>query len=397
VRLINECPDCHMPITWNRANVDSCDCGGDFSFAETETASTKVLALVRIIYNSLSSTTNKLEVDSSFPEDIFKMNIASIGKVCSYLGGLFTNGGMLYTSRLHRLPLDERYKIMEIAAMVLADWPHNWHAVIDNKINKKDHAKHGRGLKRVFDKLYEHLYIKENDGDFNFLREGFESHLHETGFAIKITNKGKSRFIQLSEEHLPYMTPAEVMKELNFGKYKLENLIESNQLEEFISPNLDNRVRKISRESIMAYKCRPRGKIVSARQVSSFLGIGLISVMKILESGLIPAVRGAGAKGNEPWRVHKDDVLAFRRRFNSSSKICKKGETAWLFTHRATQSKLNSSGIKFDEFLSGILSGEIQTYRTRTLPARLDCMFFDKENLDLFIEKQGKEKMLKIA
>jgi len=384
-RLVNICPDCGQPITWNRANVDSCDCGGDFSFAETSQASIPMVGLARIIWNSLPSTEDKLDVPGTFPKDLEKAEYTDIAKVCSYLDGIAMEDTMISSAKLHGIDLNARHDVLENGAQVLWDWPKNWHALIQQKIDEHHEGMKGLDLQKTFGRMYSHLFDKANDGTFAFLRDEFVRYLQDHGYDVLLHRKGRARLLQYGGLELPYRTFAEVRKELNLTRQELNKLVEKNILEEFFEPTSTGAVHRITQESIEAYKARPRGKVYGTRQVSNFLGISLPSLMALLEAGQITACRGVGPKGREPWRIHSDDVLEFRTRLNVHTRVCEQSKTAWLFSYRAAVAKLNAAGIQVGDLIEGLLSGSISAFRTNQIPARLDALFFDPDNLDAFI------------
>lgn len=384
-RLVNTCPDCDKPITWNRANVESCDCGGDFSFAQSMPASEPMVGLSRIIWNALASTCEKLDVLGVYPEALETMDYMAVAKVCAYLDGVIMDDTMISSAKLHGVDLYARYAVLETGAEILWDWPQNWHALIQQTIDENHDGKKGLGLQKTFGKMYVHLFAKENDGVFGFLRDEFIDYLQNSDYAVKLHRKGNPRILQGRNVDLPYMTFAEVRRELNLTRRELNKLIEKNILEVFFEPTASSAVHRVTLKSVEAYKARPRGKIVGARAVSDFLGMSLPSVMKLLEIGRIRASRAMGPKGREPWRIHSDDAIEFRENLNAHTQTCSLGTTAWLFSYRSALAKLNAAGVQADDLIEGLLTGDLGSFRVSQFPARLDAMFFDPENLDAFV------------
>jgi hypothetical protein len=344
-----------------------------------------MVGLSRIIVNSLTSSKSKLDVPGVYPKALHEVGYVGLGKICAYLDGIGIEDSMISGARMHSIDLSARFDILGRGSEILWDWPKNWHVLIQQKVDQNHHGRKGIGLQKTFGKMYEHLFAKENDGVFDFLRDEFTHYLQESGYAVKIERKGNARLLQGGDLDIPYMTSAEVRRELNISRAKLDQLIKSNVLEEYLVPGASGAVRRISQESVEAYKARPRGKVVGARQVSDFLGISLPSVMKLLEADVIPATRGVGAKGREPWRIHTDDAIAFREQLNAHTSVCDQKKTTWLFSYRAALAKLNAAGIQVEDLICGLLSGELVSYRTRQIPARLDAMFFDADALDDFV------------
>jgi len=385
-KMMNTCPDCGKPITWNRGYVEGCDCGGDFTFAETEQASDVATSMAKVVYNSLPSHRTKFEVDGRYPEVVYNMSYVTIGKVCAYLDGL-SHDAMVSPPQLHRAALELRYDVLEECAQVLTDWPKNWHALIQKRLD--EHAFNPQsGVQKTFGKMYQHLYARENDGDFDFLREEFAKYLNDSEYALRIMRKGGARLLELSLIEFPCMTAEEARIKIDCSKGKLNNLIRSGQLDEVIVPEISLQARRITKASVERYLARTNGKMISPRELSDFVRISLPSIMKLLESGAISSSRGTGATGREPWLIHSDDAIEFRLKLNAHVETCSMKNTAWLMTYPEAISKLNAAGVTIDDLITALVDGKIQGFRTTDFPSALNEMFFDQAVLNQYLQRR---------
>jgi hypothetical protein len=225
LRLVDCCPNCHLPLCWNRKHLMECKCGQPLA---------EITANACTIDESwVSARQAHLLVPTAFenPSTDHLLKAFSLSELTSLLWFI---GG--YASGISAKPLkiagvyqmEVALRLISAACATLSCWPENFHRFIYELGDFGGDVHNADGLMKRFGFFYQSLYNNFKGKQFAFLHEAFESFLkvHWSGtFARR--NRRLSGSLILDHHMLPM---PRVATELGVSRKKIKQLIESGQL-----------------------------------------------------------------------------------------------------------------------------------------------------------------------
>lgn len=384
--LVQECPECHTQLSPGRPSMTMCGnpkCGYDLLMAEPKKVSAEEHAMACLVTNSLKAEHSEIYKDIAFPEVITVKPFMVLEDLIGLLGNLRKDGLSLTGPKLHRSSMGDRRDILCRTAEVLKDWPQNWHRLIEEV--RQQNGIDAKGLQSAFGDLYLHLYAKRRDGSCEFLRDEFEAYLKEAGFAMNLVRRGGSRLLEVGCVDVPYLTAVEARKEIGCTKQKLSWLLETGELEE-ITVEEDNRnVHRITQVSVDLYKQRQERDVLGVDDMCEILGLSRTIALRLLQKRVVPATRGFGTKGHEPWCINREDILQYQEQINAHGVYDSGQITEKVFAYPAAVRKLASAQIVFEGLAEAMASGNVRPISNSQGPARVRDMVFFKAELDQLV------------
>lgn len=195
--LIDTCPDCYKPLTWNRSSISKCNCGFSFSNIKGIPASKNILNMTKVIYQVADQSGNFVDVVSKFgfSQEILNLSLQNLLKLTNYVGLKFRQKRDKEKNiAARRNVMRHRFDVVETAGMVLSEWPNNYlEQLYITNITYQVKTTVNQQVIINFRRFYKDLIKDFSDPEFNFLRDTFEEYLNrywETLFSAFLFSNG---------------------------------------------------------------------------------------------------------------------------------------------------------------------------------------------------------------
>jgi len=183
--LVDTCRDCGELVSWKRASMRSCDCGGDLLDQSAPQAPDSLVQLSRAFERafvcsgpSLCGGLNALQPHQL--RDLIRL-LGSYGVVDKMARP---------QKRAYSASLEASWSASTVAAEVLASWPSGFELYLGQKAARAETTADSGSLQRVFGVFRRALYQGLSDAAFDFVRAAFESYLlHRWNGALDLRNK----------------------------------------------------------------------------------------------------------------------------------------------------------------------------------------------------------------
>lgn len=195
--LIDTCPDCYKPLTWNRSSISKCNCGFRFSNIKGIPASKNLLNMTKLIYQAAEQSENFVDVvpKLGFSQEILNLSLQNLLKLTNYIGFKFRpKREDLKKIAARRNVLRHRFDVVETAGTVLSEWPSNYlEQLYIINITYQVKTTVNEQVFVNFHRFYKELIKDFSAPEFNFLRDAFDEYLNsywETIFRVFLLSNG---------------------------------------------------------------------------------------------------------------------------------------------------------------------------------------------------------------
>lgn len=172
--LLDKCPNCRKPISWNRKGLGACRCGCNWLDTSPPIVENHETSLSRLIYQRCNLTTNTYE-DSESTNPLSKLNLGSVTSAifavaCRYdRYGMHYKGSILTNSQIHQL-LVKAYHVFD-------DWPNNYYEFLEHIRGQNPNINTSRGIGREFKAFHRALHNELASKQFDFMRDEYKYYL----------------------------------------------------------------------------------------------------------------------------------------------------------------------------------------------------------------------------
>lgn len=304
-QLLDQCPQCQKPLSWDRPHVTACACGFDLREAAAEHAPNSAIQLAREIEL-------RLQPEVLPQEDVIKawrhLDLEMLLKLVWFLGA--------YSRNAHRKPqkivgletTPVAGAMVERAMAILIDWPTGFHRLLDEVVERQRSAASSNKLGARFGWFYPALFKSFPGPEFEFLRLGFEDYLREhwTG---QLARRNRRLSADLRSEH-EWISIAEAARMLKMRVGTIGRFLEEGVLEGELHVTKSGRkmsaIRLDSLNSLMSRK----QDWVTLKGARALLGISRKRAYALLEQDVLKPISGPSVDGQTLWCFERRDVLA---------------------------------------------------------------------------------------
>lgn len=142
--LLENCPECRKPISAHRAKLDACNCGFDFTTAETAFAPNEAIGLARLVDDKITSDTSTSCTRKRFEmcraiDRLATLSFDTLFKTVWFLGHYFAGESPPETGhgRL-RADTETAISIISMAFSVLEHWPDAFIHELERRVRRFD-------------------------------------------------------------------------------------------------------------------------------------------------------------------------------------------------------------------------------------------------------------------
>lgn len=288
--LIDGCPKCRSPYSWNKGELCKChNCGYDVRLSNSKPATKEQILVQEIINKKLlqdipnsESETLSLPILTPLPANELMSTILMIG---AFQTRLFGRHWHLLCARLSVSKMTE---LTRRAAEVFNDWPESFHALLKNQSYAINTDQTTTGSVEEFGSFYASIRSLKNRREMPFLHEEFKIYLKQIWGRGYITPKNTIFEIGDGKSDR-YATRAEAARELHIRPETIDQLLLSGVL---VGKKMSAKKRTfllVDRISLAKYKVRYK-RLITHRDVCAILGISKKPVNDLIKSKLIRPV-----------------------------------------------------------------------------------------------------------
>jgi len=360
--LLDGCPNCHRRILWRRKNVSVCTCGCDWREAALPRVGESELKVTKHIHRLCGYQFP--DSDSGYDESnpILNLDLKTFLSYLLFIAGQYQNiaatkgkfvGPKARNSELHS-HLSKAFDIFD-------NWPHNFHKFLEwrqkNNCGSYRSLTSKTGLYKDFGRFYEGLWRESDTGQLDILRDAFSDYVaqHWRGGQVSKTSK---QIVMPNVDQWKYVSRNEARLQLGIDHYGMKRLIAAGRLKTVVLEGGSTRQFLVEVSSLENLK-REFSHSVSFSEVRTQLGISKHLLKRLIEYGIIEALRGPTADGSFGWKFRQDAAEGFLERLGSGVTSPASVPAAGVVNFYKSARTLSPLGLKIADFIRAILGGEI--------------------------------------
>lgn len=233
--LLDECPNCNMPITWVRNRVSVCPCEFDWREATVTPAEELEMAVTRHLHYLCGLPVGGSDSSEAFNQSpIMNLALHDFLLALFFFAGLYqgisvSTGKHLLIGRNNR----DIHTLLTIVRPVFENWPKNFHQFLRWRIEQergapRTHYRLKSTLYRDFGRFYIGLYQVLTGTQFEFIRNSFIGYLIDEWDGGNLPSNNKKD----KKQHLrgKYVLKSDARRLLNADEQQIFNLIEAGRV-----------------------------------------------------------------------------------------------------------------------------------------------------------------------
>ncbi|NVK19787.1 MAG: TniQ family protein [Methylocystaceae bacterium] len=351
--LVERCPKCGKPISWNREQLIKCKCGQRLDEIVSKQASKPSIQMCK----QIEALFNGKDLNC-LPEPFAKLDLSEMLNYLLFLGTYYSGKGTGMGRRfMSRLTSEALIEVFERVAAALFDWPNSFYSLLDDIRHHSDKRANQTGLEAEFKTFYTSLFGKAEEAQqFQILKNDFADYISEHWAGGALTSK-TTRLNMVSMNVKRYLTLAEAAKFVGLHPAVLKKDIERGHLKA-VSRNMKGRtLRMICRDDLERYR-NARKQLVDKVIVTKRLGVSKNSFMRLVNDGVLKAVRGPNVDGSSFWffDVKQIDNLYF----SLLSGLPKRKQKLDEVTFKAAVRKATARGLTISDLVQAMLAGTLK-------------------------------------
>jgi hypothetical protein len=261
--------------------------------------------------------------------------------------------GKLLVSTCHNAELHALFKK---AFLVFAGWPDSFFSFLDWRKDQDRGTKYVRGLRKDFKEYRNALYVQLSFPSLDFMRNAFAEYLSTRWYGGYT-----SRIKHLGGRGAPtkYVSRLVAAARLRVAPESVDELIKAGKLTGVVQSEPHCRRFLIKADSIDEY-VRALDDQIGLKEATRLLGLGPLSLMRLVEQGCLRPVRGPRVDGFKLWKFSRKDIDQLLRQFESKIQSSRRGPVGKTISfNRALLVLSRFTGADAAWFVRAILGGEI--------------------------------------
>jgi hypothetical protein len=303
VWLIDQCSSCGSLVHWHREHLLRCACGADLRAEATRACPPAVQRLSAVLAAQLLNRPIEAEFDIPLLQG---MGVAHSQLLIRFLGGYLDPAAGAKPLKLQYAgQMSSSWPVTSLAAEVLCDWPHAFHAAL----NQLQAAIRGEkiSLKGFLHHAHHYLYHGLRSNVFDPVREAFEFWQAEywKGGIAKRNRRLTTRMLA----NVQWIPSNVATERLGISMARLRHLVREGKLEGQESLSTAGRhFLVVRRDPFDQISAQLAGEMTMTEAMTA-LGIGKVRMRQILRL-LFPNARRATDSEFMPWCVPRGEVEA---------------------------------------------------------------------------------------
>jgi hypothetical protein len=293
--LVDECPSCRGHQQLLRCSIRCRVCGEDLSRANELAATEALVALHMRLEQALRQSR-----DQEQPRYVMEWL-----RLVKYLGPFLADPWHRrpgQSAGLHRI--DEAMMLVNATALLLEDWPQNFHALLHRARSEHLDASH---LAQAYGPLYRVLFRDLAAPSFDSLRLAFEQHLHDNWFGL-LGRRNRWLRIDTICTH-PRQSATSVAEKTRVGVAAIRHLADCETVSAHTVHHGSGRVARAFPEEVIQHIQHLKQDSVTLRDGALILRVRRRRVRELLDAELIRAWVDRRRANAATWWLSKSDVM----------------------------------------------------------------------------------------
>ncbi len=306
--LLDKCPQCQKPLSWDRPHLTKCTCGFDLSQAAAEAAPETAVQLAREIELRLTAGTL---VRAGTIEILHALDLESFLRLVWLLGAYSRNAHHKPQKIVGLETIEVAGDMVEQAMSVLSNWPVGFHRLLEDVASRHPVSSSGNKLSASFGSFYRAIYKTFKAPEFDFLRAGFEGYVREH-WSGQLARRNRRLSDTLRSQH-EWVSTAEAVRLLKMRKEKVKAFIEAGILVGRLHETRVGRKMGVVRRDSLNALLEGKKNWISLKEARHLLGISRRKAYALLDQGVLNPIGGPTVDGQTLWCFQRQDVLAIKQ------------------------------------------------------------------------------------
>lgn len=306
--LLDQCPKCQKPLSWDRPHLTKCTCGFDLPQAAAETASEAATQLTREIELRLAA---EVPDCPGTIEILHALGLESLLRLVWFLGAYSRNAQRKPQKIVGLETMEVARDMVGQAMSVLSNWPAGFNRLLDDIASRHPGASSSNKLSASFGSFYRAIYKTFDAPEFDFLRAGFEGYVREH-WSGQLAGRNRRLSDTLRSQH-EWVSIAEAVRLLKMRKEMVKAFIEEGVLVGRFHETRTGRKMGVARQDSLKALLDSKKSWISLKEVRNLLGISRKQGYTLLEQGVLKPISGPTVDGQTLWRFRRQDVLAIKQ------------------------------------------------------------------------------------
>src|SRR6266542_1593281 len=385
--LLNMCPDCREPITWNRKSVSRCRCGCDWREAISPELPPAQRQAMRLLMRSCGVSEDEQAMIQASATSFEKLSFGDLSRVMLCLARFVSIGEpWMDPSRMENRVF---HQALEEVAGILDDWPDKFHRLCERHLDTHS----SRDLTSHLDRLADRPSLM-------FLRITMEEHW------IKVSRRSFPSY-DLSPS-LRFIPVQESGKRMGLSREWVNFLVSTGRLRSAASVS-DPQTTLIDAKSI-DHLLRERIQILTTRTAAAELGITGKELFDLIAYGHLKIAGGPQIDGCPETVIDAESLLDLCRRVERISSptsetamgLLIRSESDELMRFDQVREQLQAKSLNFGRWLQAVIDGELIPFKLRPMlgysfeNVRLKRFAFRRDQIQQYVARLCPEPDLPI-
>jgi DNA-binding transcriptional MerR regulator len=371
IELCELCPQCGRTQPLGRSDFEHCCCHASLSASLKLKADPALVSLMALLEAAIFQW-------PITPSTMPYLSTSAWLKLLFYLGQFSSAELPTKPGKSVRLRnLGVATNLMQSTALLLENWPHNFHELLDAIYRKH---KQISSMHRVFGSLYRVLYVHLKDGDFQFLRDAFEQFLRQHWQGV-IGKRNKLLTTETLLSH-PQLTLKQAAQKAGTELATVRHLLEA-ELITTHQAKLPSGRRTISIHRAHVDKiAHLTQNNLSLKEAAKWLALPKSRVRQLLDAGLIKPLISPKATHAASWQIPHKELNRFKFKPQPMSNGSAEISINKILQHWRLQDH------EFIALVSGLMNKELLPIATQSEPIVIGKIQLNKDKFQAWLDKQ---------
>ncbi|MBO6577546.1 MAG: TniQ family protein [Thalassospira sp.] len=380
--LLENCRKCNRRVGWARENHLECACGADLRSFRPRSAPDKTIDFCRLLEKRFHG--QRAEENCALHPAFQMLSFTDLLNHTMFLAAYISGRGRGTGRQLfYNLTADALREVFDRVSVVLSDWPNGFHLLLDEvrQFTEQDVEKHV-GLEAEFRSLYTNLFRKQQEVEhLHLIRAEFAKYIEGKWFAGFVVPTSKRLSDDWSQDQ-SFVTVAEAARRLGIHPSILRRDIAEGSLAATTRQMQSRCLRVIEVAEVERYR-NARENLLGTYDAQELLGVSKHPFMKLVNAGLIRAVKGPKVDGSQHWAFKKQDIEEFIASVTKQATYCRFADEPVTFGKALR--RCTAKGLCIVDLIQGVLGGELKSQKRSTKVSNLKDLFFNDADFRAFL------------
>lgn len=384
--LLNICPDCREPITWNRKSVSRCRCGCDWREAISPELPPAQRQAMRLLMSSCGVSESEQATMRASATPFEQLSFGDLSRAMLCLSRFVSIDPWMDPSRMENRLF---HQALEEVAAILDDWPDEFHRLCDQHQNKHS----SRNLASQLDRLADRPSLM-------FLRIAMEEHW------IKAPRRSFPAYdISPSRRFIPIEEAGKIM---GLSRERVNILVSTGRLRSAASVS-DPQTTLIDLRSIDKF-FEERRQMITVRMAAANLGITGKELFELVAYGHLSISGGPQIDGFPDTVFDVNSLLDLYYRVKRISlpasetamNLKIRSEPGEMMEFVEVKEQLQAKNLNLGRWLQAVIDGEVIPFKLRPMlesgfeNIRLTHFAFRRDQIQQYVTRLCPEPELPI-